>query len=122
MAAQDNELEHAVPAVKREGWAVLELLGHRTRPGYIQEEILFGVAFVRVDTPWADPAKGTRATEHYRPSSVYGIRWVDESVVRAALAREERYETPTTLQLPSSVADDFDDQDDDEQLDEVDVG
>lgn len=34
-----------------EGWAVLELMGHRRLGGYIREEQVAGAAFIRIDIP-----------------------------------------------------------------------
>jgi hypothetical protein len=40
-----------------EGWAILELMGHRRLGGYVTEQQVGGVAFVRIDVPehpWVD--------------------------------------------------------------------
>jgi hypothetical protein len=87
-------------------WAVVELMGHRTRAGFVTEDTLFGIKFVRIAIPWRDPAKGERTIEHYRPDSVYGIRWCDEATARAVAGQYEPYEAPAVGQLTSGSDDD----------------
>jgi hypothetical protein len=74
-----------------EGWAVLELLGHRVRYGRISEVTAFGEPFCRIDMPTDPPT-----FELYAGKSVYGLRPASEESIRAyhrprpALASGER--------------------------------
>lgn len=56
-----------------EGWAILELMGHRRLAGYVQEVELAGAAFLRLDVPASESAEGSHAaaTQFYAPASVY---------------------------------------------------
>lgn len=61
-----------------EGWAVVELLGHRVRYGRVTEVTMFGEAFCRIEIP-ADPP----TVEHYSGKALYGIREASEASIRA---------------------------------------
>lgn len=61
-----------------EGWAVLELLGHRVRYGRVSEVTLFGEAMCRIEIP-SDPP----AVEFYSGKALYGIRPAAEASIRA---------------------------------------
>jgi hypothetical protein len=69
-------------------WAVVELLGHRQRAGYVTEVTRFGAALLHIDLPaklWhGDPL----AWEEYAPSALYGLHPTTEAAVRAAWDRE----------------------------------
>jgi hypothetical protein len=67
-----------------EGWALLELMGHRQRAGRVAEAEQYGGKQLRIDIPLPD---GTEITEFYGCSSVYALRPVTEEVARAAAAR-----------------------------------
>jgi hypothetical protein len=62
-----------------ESWAVLELMGHRQRPGMVKEVEIAGGKMLRVDIPMKD---GADVTEFYGISSVYSIRPVSEEIAR----------------------------------------
>lgn len=65
-----------------EGWAFLELLGHRRVAGHLSEEQIAGAAFIRVDVPSEPPV-----TQFYAPGSVYGITPTTEEMVRRFCAK-----------------------------------
>lgn len=61
-----------------ESWAVLELMGHRQRPGMVKEVEIAGGKMLRVDIP----LEGGDVTEFYGVSSVYALRPVSEEIAR----------------------------------------
>lgn len=61
-----------------EGWAIVELMGHRTRPGYIKEVEIAGGKMLRIDIPAPDGD----ATEFYGAASIYSIRPCSEQIAR----------------------------------------
>lgn len=61
-----------------EGWAVVELLGHRVRYGRVTEVTMFGEAFCRIEIPTEPPT-----VEHYSGKALYGIREASEATIRA---------------------------------------
>lgn len=66
-----------------EGWAILEVMGHRKLAGYLSEQVIAGASFIRLDVMQPD---GTPIlTQYYNPASVYCI-------------------TPTTQILASKLA------------------
>lgn len=77
-----------------EGWAVLELMGHRRLGGYVSEAELAGGKFIRIDVPEPDqdssvgsPGRplpnATRATQLYGASAVFCLTPTDEATARA---------------------------------------
>lgn len=66
-----------------EGWAILELMGHRSRPGYVREVEMAGGKMIRVDIPIADG----HVTEFYGCAAVYSMRPASEEIVRDAVSR-----------------------------------
>ena len=62
-----------------EGWAILELMGHRVRPGYVKEVEMAGGKMVRVDIPVNDT---DHVTEFYGCAAIYSLRPGTEEVVR----------------------------------------
>ena len=91
-----------------EGWAILELMGHRRRVGWVQEVEMFGGKLLRIDIP----AEGGDITEFYGVTLIYALRPVAEDVARDAAARggDPRPVRPVDYrqlpQLPFADADD----------------
>ncbi len=61
-----------------EGWAILELMGHRQRPGYVKEVEIAGGKMLRIDIPAPDGD----VTEFYGAASLYCLRPVSEDIAR----------------------------------------
>lgn len=81
-----------------EGWAILELMGHRRLGGYVREISMFGAAMCRIDVPKAD-GDGTVATQYYGGSSIYCCTPTTEETARAVAkgaqpAPVKRWELP----------------------------
>ena len=98
-----------------EGWAVLELMGHRRLGGWLSEAVVAGSAFVRIDVP--GPGEDPIATQFYAPSAVYCITPTTEATAHA-VARLSRPEPVTRWELERAgvVADE------DDASDELTVG
>lgn len=62
-----------------EGWAILELMGHRQRGGYVKDVEMFGGKLLRIDIP-VTPEK--TVTEFYGCSSIYAMRPCTEEIAR----------------------------------------
>lgn len=71
-----------------EGWAILEILGHRVRSGFVKEVEMFGGKLIRVDIPVKDGDIEGHVTEFYGCASIYSMRPATESVVKEAALRE----------------------------------
>lgn len=68
-----------------EGWALVELMGHRSRPGYAKEVEMAGGRMLRIDIPVGDDLAGDGfVTEFYGASAIYALRPASEEVVRDA--------------------------------------
>lgn len=61
-----------------EGWAILELMGHRKLAGELREATIAGKAFIRLDVPGEPPV-----TQFYSADAVYCITPSTEELVRA---------------------------------------
>ena len=56
-----------------EGWAILELMGHRRLGGRVSEAMVAGSAFIRIDVPHPNDSTLFRATHFYSPAAVHSI-------------------------------------------------
>ena len=109
-----GELEQGTPF---EGWAILELMGHRRLAGYVREQDVAGASFVRIDVPRADVENEALATQFYAPAAVYCITPTTEETARrvAVLA----HPTPVKQwELPPATTPAGSDRDDDVDVDE----
>jgi hypothetical protein len=66
---------------KFEGWVVLELMGHRRLGGYLTEQEVGGVNFLRLEIPAAGKWKAT--TQLYSAASVYCITPTTAAIAKA---------------------------------------
>lgn len=72
-----------------EGWAILELMGHRRLGGYVREQQIAGAAFIRIDVHGDGPVgeyevEQATATQFYAPAAIYCITPTTEQMARAA--------------------------------------
>jgi hypothetical protein len=67
-------------AKEYEGWAILELMGHRRLIGYLREVTIAGAAFLRIDVLTAEG----QSTQYYGAPSVYAITPTTEETARRA--------------------------------------
>jgi hypothetical protein len=96
-----------------EGWAILELMGHRVRPGYVKEVEMAGGKMIRVDIP-IDGAE--HVTEYYGCAAIYALRPASEQIVKDAIkhsygddprpVRPVDYKERTQIQAPPPDDDD----------------
>ena len=96
-----------------EGWAVVELMGHRQRAGRVSQVEMFGTHLLRLDMPHGDG----EATEFYGGSSIYAVRPCTEEVGRALAERmgDLRPIAPVGFRLPApDVSFDLFDEEDEE--------
>lgn len=82
-----------------EGWAIVELMGHRQTAGIVAEVDVGGVRMLRVDTP--GPAGDILATQFYGGSAIYCMTPCDEKAARSLLDRQPHNLPPAVrLVLP----------------------
>lgn len=89
-----------------DGWAVVELLGHRVRYGRASEVTMFGEAFVKIEIPSEPPA-----VEYYSGKALYGIRPASEDLIRAYHAPRAALSAGSARALDEDIGD-HDDEDD----------
>lgn len=96
-----------------EGWAIVELMGHRVIAGKVSEASQYGASQLRVDVPGPDGT--TVVTQFYGGSAIYALTPCDEAAARRVL--ERRYDLPEPVRLalpepkPSGIPFDQDDED-----------
>jgi hypothetical protein len=66
----DAPFDTAQPS--RGGWAIVELLGHRSHAGFVREIQLFGVAMLEIFVPYRDK-DGVQFVHVHSGSALYGI-------------------------------------------------
>ncbi|MDA8320395.1 MAG: acetyltransferase [Actinomycetota bacterium] len=71
----DTSVTTAAPAFA--GYAIAELYGHQRIAGFVSEQKIAGVLFLRVDVP-------DGATHLYHPSAVFGLHPCDQAAAAAA--------------------------------------
>lgn len=94
-----------------EGWAILELMGHRRLAGRLSEVTIGGSSFLRLDIPGPsdpDPDDDLAATQFYSPSAVYCITPTTEAMARQ-VANLNRPRPVQPWELPPSVDETHDD-------------
>ena len=70
-----------------EGYAIIELMGHRRLAGYVREEPHFGTNMLRIDVPGPDgPAV---ATQFYGGGAVYCVTPCTEKMARDVAASNQ---------------------------------
>lgn len=72
--------DRIVAAPVFDGWAIVELMGHRVRCGRVTEVELAGGKMLRIDVHCAD---GSVVTEFYAASALYALRPCSEEVAKA---------------------------------------
>lgn len=112
-----------------EGWAIVELMGHRKLAGNVTEVTIAGAAMLRLDVP-SDPP----VTQFYGGSAIYCITPTTEELARRIAANSRptpvhAYELPAPRpvgpRIPRESFDDYDADtggvhDDDDEPDDVD--
>lgn len=110
-----------------EGWAILEIMGHRTLAGYVREVDMFGAKMAQIDVPEL-PAREERKvfgglvekglpavpafTQFYSGAAVFSTTPTTEEVARATAERMRMRETVYDLApraLEASAAEEDDD-------------
>lgn len=74
----DGTSERIVAAPAFEGWAVVELMGHRQRAGFVREVEIAGGKMLRIDIP----TDAGDVTEFYGSASLYALRPCAEEIAR----------------------------------------
>lgn len=94
-----------------EGWAIVELMGHRRLAGLLSEQQIAGSAFLRLDVHGADAEV---VTQFYAPGAVYCITPTTEELARK-LGDKARPQPVTRYELePYKPRDGWGDDNDDE--------
>jgi hypothetical protein len=86
-----------------EGWAFLELMGHRRLAGKITEATAAGVALLRLDVYCGD-APTPEVTQFYSAAAIYCVTPSTENLCRA-FALQARPRPVAAYELPSPRAD-----------------
>lgn len=87
-------------AAEFEGWAIVELMGHRKLAGYVREVTVAGAAMLRLEIPSEPPV-----TQFYSAGAVYAITPTTEDIARR-LASTHRPAPVHAYELPAPKPDD----------------
>jgi hypothetical protein len=79
-----------------QGWAVVELMGHRQTAGLVSEVTLGGTTLLRVDTPAPD-SEAIVASQMYGGSAIYCLTPCDEATARTVL--RSAYDLPPMVRV-----------------------
>jgi hypothetical protein len=97
---------------KFEGWAVVEMLGHKRLAGLVSEQVLAGASLVRVDVPETLHRRDTAGfgghTVEAKPAytkfigvgSIYCITPCTEETARKCATVLERWNDPIPVEMP----------------------
>ncbi|MGE0547589.1 MAG: acetyltransferase [Kofleriaceae bacterium] len=103
-------------ATEFEGFAIVELMGHRRLAGYVREVTVAGAPLLRLDVP-SDPP----VTQYYGASAIYCITPTTEELAKQ-VAQQSRPAPVSRYELPEprkpAVDDEFDDSERDYDPDE----
>lgn len=87
------------------GWAIVEVMGHRTIIGEASEVEQFGTVMLRIDVPTDDG----QVTQFYGGSSIFSLTPVTEATARDRLEQQRRWtHAPSRLELDEG--DEFEDE------------
>ena len=78
-----------------EGWAIVELMGHRQTAGKVATVTIASAEMLRVDVPGA--GDDMIATQYYGGAAIYCLTPCDEATARRAL--KEAYSLPPAIRL-----------------------
>lgn len=87
-----------------EGWAIVEIMGHRRLAGYVSEVSIAGAAMLRVDIAGKEPGSSPKATQFYGGASLFCLTPTTEENAR----KEANPSAWTPYQLGSAVGEDED--------------
>lgn len=65
-----------------EGWAILELMGHRRLAGYVREQEIAGAGMLRLDIHGTETGDAAVATQFYSPAALYCLTPTTEDIAR----------------------------------------
>lgn len=65
-----------------EGWAIMELMGHRRLAGHVSEQEIAGAGMLRIDVYDGD-GEQPYATQFYSPQALYALTPTTEEIARA---------------------------------------
>lgn len=86
-----------------QGWAIVELMGHRKLAGYVSQAEQFGCAMLRLDVPGPNAGDPHLATQYYGGSSIYCITPTTEEIARG-FARSHTLQPVSRWELPGPSA------------------
>jgi hypothetical protein len=94
-----------------EGWAIVEIMGHRRLAGYVSEVSIAGAAMLRVDVAGKEPGSEPKATQFYGGASLFCVTPTTEEVAR----KEANPPEWQPYQLPAREEEIDDDSEDDRE-------
>lgn len=94
------------------GWAIVELMGHRRRAGWVSEESRFGTALLRIDIPDGDAplSEASQGTQYYGGAAIYAVTPCTEEAARHLAGSSQRLPPAHRVALPYTADHDFEEE------------
>lgn len=98
-----------------EGWAIVELMGHRRLGGRVGEAEAYGAKLLRLDVPKTGTSDEWIATQFYGGSAIYCVTPCDEETARRVAASNQpapvhHWQLPAAPSADGGGGDDDDDE------------
>jgi len=85
-------------SVGYEGWAIVEIMGHRRLAGHVSEATIAGAPMLRIDVPGKEEGAPPKATQFYGGASIFCLTPTTEELARRE-ANPPEWTAPAPLQL-----------------------
>lgn len=120
MTEGETETKEAAESAYQ-GWAIVELMGHRQTAGKVAEVVLAGATMLRVDSPGPDGEM--IATQFYGGAAIYCMTPCEEATAKRLLAdRPHNLPPAVRLVLPEPTVGRIEHRDEDDYEDVFDAG
>lgn len=86
------------------GWCIVEQLGYKRLIGFVKEEEIASIRFLRVDVP--GEGETIQATQWVHPNTVYALTPITEEYARQ-YAPHAQFHQPAALTLRDDFADEY---------------
>lgn len=86
-----------------EGWAIVEIMGHRRLAGYCRGQVMYGGTFLRIDC-YEGTSETATGTQFYGAGSVYCLTPTTEETARRVASSLRMPEPVALWEIPKQAA------------------
>lgn len=80
-----------------QGWALVEIMGHRTLIGQVVEVEMLGTKMLRITIPDPDPDSNATADQYYSGGSIFSMTPLTPEQAAERIERERAWRSPAAL-------------------------